>query len=97
MVIGTAQIHLHLAEGHSLKEKRHILKSVISRTRNQFNVTIAEVGDQDLWQSAVLGVACVSNDPRHADEMVSTVVRFIQNQAGEFEMTDFETEIVHVF
>ncbi|MCL5256221.1 MAG: DUF503 domain-containing protein [Chloroflexi bacterium] len=97
MVVGTARVHLHLPEGHSLKEKRHIVKSLIARTKNQFNVSIAEVGDQDLWQSAVLGIACVSNDPRHADEMVSGVVRFLQNQPGEFEMTGYETEIVHVF
>jgi len=60
MIIGACEITLHLPESHSLKDKRQVIKSVMARVRNQFEVAIAEVEDQDLWQSAKLGVSCVS-------------------------------------
>lgn len=97
MVVGTARVRLHLPESHSLKEKRRILKSVIGRVQNQFHVCIAEVGDNDLWQSAVLGVACVSNDAQHADEVLARVVRFVETNSGDFEVTGYETELLYPF
>jgi uncharacterized protein YlxP (DUF503 family) len=60
MVIGTCTIELHIPGNGSLKGKRRVTKSIIARVYNKFNVSIAEVGNQDLWQSATLGVACVS-------------------------------------
>jgi uncharacterized protein YlxP (DUF503 family) len=60
MVIGTCTIELHIPGNGLLKGKRWVIKSIIARVHNEFNVSIAEVGNQDLWQSATLGVACVS-------------------------------------
>jgi len=60
MVIGTCTIELHLPGNGSLKGKHRVPQSIIARVHNEFNVSIAEVGNQDLWQSATLGVACVS-------------------------------------
>jgi uncharacterized protein YlxP (DUF503 family) len=60
MVIGTCTIELHIPGNGSLKGKRRVIKSIIACVHNEFNVSIAEVGNQDLWQSAILGVACVS-------------------------------------
>jgi len=60
MVIGTCTIELHIPGSGSLKGKRRIIKSVIACVHNEFNVSIAEMDNQDLWQSATLGVACVS-------------------------------------
>jgi uncharacterized protein YlxP (DUF503 family) len=60
MTIGTCTIELHIPGNGSLKGKRRVVKSIIARVHNEFNVSIAEVGNQDLWQSATLGVACVS-------------------------------------
>ncbi|MBV8446124.1 MAG: DUF503 domain-containing protein, partial [Candidatus Dormibacteraeota bacterium] len=60
MVVGTLLITLQVPDSGSLKEKRQVVRSLTARLRNTFNVAVAEVGDQNLWQSAVIGVACVS-------------------------------------
>jgi len=60
MVIGTCTIELHIPGNGLLKGKRRVIKPIIARVRNEFNVSIAEMDNQDLWQSATLGVACVS-------------------------------------
>ncbi|HLX56766.1 MAG TPA: DUF503 domain-containing protein, partial [Ktedonobacteraceae bacterium] len=73
MIIGISLITLHLPDAHSLKEKRQVIKSVMARVRNQFEVAIAEVDEQDRWQIAKLGVTCVSNRHKHADEILSRV------------------------
>ena len=95
MIIGAARVSLFLPNSHSLKEKRCILKSLIHRTENQFNASVAEVENQDLWQSAVIGVACVADDHRHADEMIAHVLHFIESSALEFKVTQIETEVVY--
>lgn len=84
---------LHLPAAHSLKDKRQVVKSIISRVHNQFNVSAAEVEDQELWQSAVLGVAVATNDSQHANEVVSRVVNFIAGASPSAEMTDYEVDI----
>ncbi|MBI4318906.1 MAG: DUF503 domain-containing protein [Chloroflexi bacterium] len=94
MVIGACKIKLHLPENHSLKGKRHVLKSIIARVRNEFNVAIAETDSQDLWQMAELGVCCVSNESRHANEMLSKVVDYIANTRLDIQMVDYEVELV---
>ena len=77
MLIGTAQVELYLPGMLSLKEKRFVLKSLKTRIRNDFNVSVAEVDFQDKWQRACLGVACVSNDRRFLDETLSKVLNII--------------------
>ena len=77
VAVGT--VELHLPDVHSLKEKRHILKGIKERVRNQFNVSIAEVDHHDTWQRAALAVACVSDDSRHANEVISKTVNFIES------------------
>ena len=62
MIIGGLTLQLRLPMSHSLKDKRSIVKSVIARLRNEFNVSVAEVAEQDLRQIAVIGVACVSGE-----------------------------------
>ena len=96
MVVGTCKVTLHLAESHSLKEKRQVLKSIISRVRPKFNVSIAEVKDQDLWQRATLGIAVVATDGQHADEVLSKVVSLIARTRMDGEVTDYETELLPV-
>jgi uncharacterized protein len=95
MVIAVCKVTLHLPENSSLKGKRRVLKSLIGRVQNHFPVSIAEVGDNDLWQLAELGVAYVSNDPQHANEVLSKVVDFISNSSDEALMTGYELEILH--
>lgn len=96
MIIGTARITLFLPENYSLKDKRHDVKSILARTINQFHVAAAEVGDNENWQRAIIGVACVSTDSRHANEIISKVVRFIEGNLPEGGVEDYEIEIVHL-
>ncbi len=77
MVIGVRSFELHLAGAHSLKDKRSVLKSVKDRLHNEFNVSVAETGRQDVWQSAELTVCLVSADRRHAESVLEAVDRFV--------------------
>ena len=96
MIVGACRVVLHLPESHSLKEKRHVVKSIVARVHNQFNVSAAEVEDQDLWQRAVLGIAVATNDTQHANEVLSSVVNFIQGASPAAEMTDYEIDIAPI-
>lgn len=70
-------VELHLGEVDSLKGKRHVLKGMKEKVKHRFNVSVAEVDHEDLWQRATLAVACVANDARFANEVVSKAVDFI--------------------
>ena len=97
MNVGTCRVKLRFPENHSLKGKRQILKSIVTRLRNKFNVSVAEVGDNDLWQLATLGIACVSNNKRYTNEVLSKAVNSIINGRFEIEIVDYEIEILPVF
>ena len=97
MVIGACRIELHLAENHSLKGKRQVVRAVTSRLRNRFNLAVAEVEEQDVWQTAVLGVSCVSNDSRHAHQMLETAVGFVEGLRLDAELQDYAIELIRVF
>jgi len=92
MHIGICTLHLRLLESRSLKEKRRVIKSIKDRIKNKFNVSIAEIEKLDQWQWATLGVACVSNDARFANSVLSNIVDFI-NGAHMVELVDYEIEI----
>jgi uncharacterized protein len=96
LAVGVCQITLRLPENHSLKGKRQVLKSLITRLHNRFNVSAAEVGDQDSWQIVSLGISCVSNDDRHADEVMASVIAFIRHERLDAEILDVETEVVRI-
>ena len=76
VAVGT--IELHLPDVDSLKGKRNILKGLKERVRARFEVAVAEVDHHDIWQRATLAVACVSHDSRHANEVVSKALDFIE-------------------
>jgi uncharacterized protein YlxP (DUF503 family) len=96
MNVGTCRIKLRFPENLSLKGKRQILKSLTTRLRSKFNVSVAEVDDNDLWQLATLGIACVSNNKRYTNEVLSKAVDFIINGRFELEIVDYEIEILTV-
>ena len=77
MVIGVRSWELHLPGAHSLKDKRSVLKSLKDRMHNQFNVSVAETGRQDAWQSAELTACLVSSDRRHAESVLEAIDRFV--------------------
>jgi uncharacterized protein YlxP (DUF503 family) len=92
MHVGVCQIELRLPENQSLKGKRQVIKSIITRLQNKFNVSVAEVDNQNLWQLATLGIACVSNRRRHADETLSNVVKFIVQNYPDVELLSSKIE-----
>lgn len=78
MVVGVCTIDLHLPGIGSLKGKRQILSSLKERIQGRFNVSIAEVDGNDLWQRAVLGIACVANDGRYATQILDSVLNTVR-------------------
>ena len=94
MNVGVCTIQLRMPENGSLKDKRQIVRSVTDRVRGRFNVAIAEVADNDVWGLATLGIACVSNDPRHADEVLAKVVDYIHDLRLDAEIVDCQTEVI---
>lgn len=88
MVTGIVKVKIYAPWVHSLKEKRMIVKSICAKVRNKYNVSIAEVEDQDIHQSIVLGFACVTTDNAHADQMIDNVIGFMEGNT--------EGEIIHI-
>lgn len=96
MNVGVCRIRLRLPENLSLKGKRRVLKSITTRVRSKFNVSIAETDDQNLWQLATLGICCVSNNKRYSNEVLSKVVDFIVDSRFDIEILDYEIELLPV-
>ncbi len=92
MHVSVCQVEIRLPENHSLKGKRQVISSIITRIQNKFHVSVAEVDNQDLWQLATLGIACVSNHKRHADETLANVVKFIVQNYPDVELLNTEIE-----
>lgn len=79
MLVGSCQIELIIYESNSLKEKRHVIKSIIERIKSRFNVSAAEVDHHELWNRSVIGVAVVSNSKALCESALLKVVDFIDN------------------
>ena len=94
MHVGICRLMTHLPESSNLKAKRQVARSLTAKIRNQFNVAVAEVDDNDLWQRLTLGICCVSNDSAHANEMLSRVVSFVEAFRSDLVLLDYETEVI---
>lgn len=95
MFVGVLRLTLHLPEPGSLKSKRHLVRSAIDRVGAKFNVSISEVGANDLWQRSVLGVAAVGNDHGFVNEVLDKVADFIGSMhGGQIMVTARDVEIV---
>lgn len=92
MQIGVLEIRLYIPWSHSLKEKRMVVKSIVAKVRHVFNVSVAEIAEQDIHQVAVLGIACVSDAASHADSILDHVLDFIEENT-EAQMVDVQREI----
>ena len=92
MIVGSLRVRLLVRGSRSLKDKRQVVRSIKDRLRNQFNVSVAEVDDQDMWQRATLAVAYVSGSSRHANEVISKALDFIEDNVDGY-VTNIETEI----
>jgi uncharacterized protein YlxP (DUF503 family) len=93
MVVGLASIDVHLPESGSLKSKRQILRRIKDRVRNNFNVSIAEVDHNDLWQRTTLGVSVVANQRQFANQVLSGVVDLVGKVNG-VQMLDYTIELL---
>lgn len=78
MIVGICHLDVIIPENHSLKGKRHVIKKIIDRVRSRFNISIAEVGDNELWQRSQLGMSIVGNDRRFVNSYLDKVVNFIE-------------------
>jgi uncharacterized protein YlxP (DUF503 family) len=78
MIVGICHLDVIIPENHSLKGKRQVIKKIIDRVRNRFNISIAEVGDNELWQRSQLGISLVGNDRRFVNSYLDRVVNFIE-------------------
>jgi uncharacterized protein len=96
MHVGIARLELLIPENGSLKDKRMVVRSVAQRVRNRFNVAVAEVATQDVWEVATLGIVCVSDDARHSNEMLSKVLAFIESERLDAEVGDVQMEFIAV-
>ena len=78
MFVCVARVTLQIPDSGSLKAKRQVLRRVSDRVKARFNVSVAEVGDNDLWQKAVLALCVVGNDRRHVNEQMDKILDFIE-------------------
>ncbi len=97
MNVGVCKVTLRLPGNQSLKGKRRVINSLCTRIRNKFNVSIAEVGDNHVWQVATVGITSVSNSTRHADQVLDGVLAFIENSRQDVEVLDSEQETISGF
>jgi uncharacterized protein YlxP (DUF503 family) len=79
MIVGLCTVELFIAESRSLKDKRQVLHSLRDRLQGKFNLSIAEVDGQDLWQKAVLGMACVANERGYVNQVLDQALNLIRS------------------
>ncbi|MEX2425160.1 MAG: DUF503 domain-containing protein [Thermomicrobiaceae bacterium] len=94
MVVAIAYLVVEIPESHSLKEKRSTVRPVIKRVQSRFNVSIAEIDNLENWQVAGIGIVCVSNAKRHAEEMIQNVVSFVEEGLRDGYLAEVETDTV---
>lgn len=77
MNVGICSLEIFIYDVNSLKEKRSVIKSLINKSKNKFNISIAEVGDNDKWNRSIIGFSCVSNDRILIDKVIESEIKFI--------------------
>ena len=78
MKVGLCTVELHIPDAQSLKGKRQVLSSLVTRLRNRFNISVAEIDEHDLWQKAILGIAYVANDTGRIHQVLDQVLNLIR-------------------
>lgn len=94
MIIGTCLIELHLPGNGSLKGKRSALKPLLARLHQEFNVSAAEVGRQDAWQSAEIALALVANEAGHVQAVLQRAVAWIEANRPDVQVVDYSIEVI---
>lgn len=97
MKVGVCRVVLRIAISHSLKTKRRIIEPLKTRLKNRFHVSVAEVGDNDMWQRATIGISYVNSDAQLIEKVLSKAIEFLEAGEGDYEVTHYETEILSGF
>ncbi len=92
-IIGVLQIQLHIPLCNSLKEKRGILRSLECRLRKKFNISVSEIGDQDIWRSAWLGITTGSTDRDLVDHALHAIAQSLEHES-DVQVVDYSIEIL---
>jgi len=79
MTVCSCEIEILIYESNSLKEKRHVIKSMVERIKSKFNASVAEVGYNELWNRSIIGVAVVSNNRNLCEASISKIISFVDN------------------
>ncbi|MDA8308968.1 MAG: DUF503 domain-containing protein [Deltaproteobacteria bacterium] len=95
MTVGVALVVFRLHDIHSLKDKRRIVKSLVEKSRSRFNVSVAEVSDQDLHQQASIGIAVIGNDGRVLNSLLDRIIDFMDS-LGLAELISREMELISI-
>lgn len=94
MIVATCVITLDLSSAHSLKDKRRIVKSILARIRREYNVSVAEIDHQDIWQTAVIGLATVGNDGRYLHGLLEKSVGWLETNRPDLPIDGYRIEII---
>lgn len=91
MIVSVCKISLALPSS-SLKEKRRIIRSIMGKTSNKFNVSISEVAGNEQWGRSVIGISSVSSSLRHGEKSIEKAIRFIESERVDVEIIDIDRE-----
>jgi uncharacterized protein YlxP (DUF503 family) len=94
IVIGVCTLELNISTAASLKDKRQVVKSIIARLRNEFNISVAEVDRLDSWQSAIVAAVTVSSDREYAHALMTRVALWVERHRLDCELVDYEIELI---
>lgn len=95
MVVGVCRVSLIIHDNDSLKGKRQVIKSIVEKVRNKFNISIAEVGENDIWQRAELGLTAVGNDRAFINSVMDKALNFIEG-LHTAEIINHEIELINL-
>ncbi len=93
MVVGVCQVELYLAGNASLKGKRQVLRKIKDRVKHRFNISLAEVGENDRLQRALLGISVVGNEGKHVNSQLDQVINFIERM-NVAQLVDYQIELI---
>ena len=93
MMIASLEIRIHIGHAQSLKEKRACAKSLIERLRKKFNISVAEVSENDNHKILVIGIACVSSQKNHLESVMDKIINYIEINI-EGEIIDIHREVL---
>ncbi|WP_277218887.1 DUF503 domain-containing protein [Peptoniphilus vaginalis] len=93
MIIGICTCEIFIFNANSLKSKRSVVKSIIEKSKNRFNISIAEVGDNDKWQKSIIAISTISNEQKIVEETIEKVINFFDSYS-EIEIISIKRELL---